>query len=387
MIKNPIIFSFFSGCGFLDLGFENSGFDVKFVNEFHKPFHDAYKYARSQMNMSVPAYDHHLGSVESFIDDSASICRLTSYIKSAKEQSLVGFIGGPPCPDFSSAGKNNGRSGKNGRLTEIFVQILIKYQPDFFLIENVKGLWKTAKHRAFYQEMKDLLEKSGFLMTDRLTNSIEFGVPQARDRILLFGIHKKHINSGLNIGEIFPWEKHIKFDKQIIMQKGIWPTVSPYLENTHLDRPISIPDELEELTVEHWFKKNKVYQHANANNHFIPRQALVKFQNIEEGDVKGKSFKRLHRWRYSPTAAYGNNEVHLHPYLSRRLSAAEAMAIQSLPRDFILPPYMNLSDMFKTIGNGVPYLLSQAVALSIRDFLTEIEKGKSLKPTHLTMTI
>lgn len=51
--------------------------------------------------------------------------------------------------------------------------------------ENVKGLWRTAKHRAFYNELKQILEDSGYLLTDRLTNSLEYGVPQDRDRILL----------------------------------------------------------------------------------------------------------------------------------------------------------------------------------------------------------
>jgi DNA (cytosine-5)-methyltransferase 1 len=92
---------------------------------------------------------------------------------------------------------------------------------------------------------------------------------------------------------------------------------------------------------------------------------------VEEGDVSRKSYKRLNRWRYSPTVAYGNNEVHLHPYKSRRLSASEALAIQSLPADFELPSSMNLSDMFKTIGNGVPFLLAQGVAKTIRDYLEE----------------
>jgi site-specific DNA-cytosine methylase len=50
------------------------------------------------------------------------------------------------------------------------------------------------------------------------------------------------------------------------------------------------------------------------------------FKVIDEGDDLKKSYKRLHRWRYSPTAAYGNNEVHLHPYKARRISAAEALA-------------------------------------------------------------
>ncbi len=76
----------------------------------------------------------------------------------------------------------------------------------------------------------------------------------------------------------------------------------------------------------------------------------------------------MHRWRYSPTAAYGNNEVRLHPYKARRLSAAEALAIQSLPAKFELPPTMTLSDKFKTIGNGVPFVAALGIANTIIDF-------------------
>ena len=90
---------------------------------------------------------------------------------------------------------------------------------------------------------------------------------------------------------------------------------------------------------------------------------------IDEGDVSKKSYKRLHRWRYSPTVAYGNNEVHLHPYKERRLSVAEALALQSLPREFALPNDMTLSDSFKTIGNGVPYLLAKGVSDSVHNYL------------------
>ena len=92
-------------------------------------------------------------------------------------------------------------------------------------------------------------------------------------------------------------------------------------------------------------------------------------QIIQEGDVRKKCYKRLHRWRYSPTAAYGNNEVHLHPYKIRRLSVAEALAIQSLPKEFCLPPEMTLTDKFKTIGNGVPYLAAKGIAETIKGYL------------------
>jgi DNA (cytosine-5)-methyltransferase 1 len=85
----------------------------------------------------------------------------------------------------------------------------------------------------------------------------------------------------------------------------------------------------------------------------------------------------LHRWRYSPTAAYGNNEVHLHPYKARRLTVAEALAIQSLPKNFQLPPTMTLSDMFKTIGNGVPYLAACGLAHTVQDFLNKLPASRT----------
>src|SRR5699024_1972529 len=90
---------------------------------------------------------------------------------------------------------------------------------------------------------------------------------------------------------------------------------------------------------------------------------------IPEGESRGKSFKRLHRWRYSPTAAYGNNEVHLHPYLPRRISVAEALAIQSLPEWFELPQNISLSSKFKMVGNGVPYLLSYGIASELYEWI------------------
>ena len=100
--------------------------------------------------------------------------------------------------------------------------------------------------------------------------------------------------------------------------------------------------------------------------------------SVAEGDDSKKSYKRLHRWRYSPTVAYGNNEVHLHPYKARRLTVAEALALQSLPKDFILPPDMSLTDKFKTTGNGVPFMLSSGIAKTIYDFMEEGLKNGNL---------
>ncbi|WP_417786566.1 DNA cytosine methyltransferase, partial [Tenacibaculum sp.] len=146
------------------------------------------------------------------------------------------------------------------------------------------------------------------------------------------------------------------------------------------DNSLPCPDGLpQELTVEYWFKKNDVLNHPNAKHCFTPRAGLARFLSVEEGDDSKKSYKRLHRWRYSPTAAYGNNEVHLHPYKPRRLSVAEALAIQSAPADFKLPPNMTLSNMFKTVGNGVPFLASLGLAKSIKEHLGKKNAHNSRK--------
>lgn len=52
------IFSFFSGSGFLDLGFEKAGYAVELVNEYHTPFMKAYQYSRKQMNIRPPKYGY-----------------------------------------------------------------------------------------------------------------------------------------------------------------------------------------------------------------------------------------------------------------------------------------------------------------------------------------
>ena len=90
---------------------------------------------------------------------------------------------------------------------------------------------------------------------------------------------------------------------------------------------------------------------------------------MRKEDSSGKSFKRLHRWRYSPAAAYGNNEVHLHPKEPRRLSVREVLRLQTVPDTYALPKDLTLTAKFKMVGNGVPVILAKAVADSILDFL------------------
>ena len=365
--RKNVVFSFFSGSGFLDLGFELNGFQINLVNEFQPKFMAAYQYSRSKMGIKNPRYGYFNIDINDFLNDRKA--ELHQYLIAEKQRgNLIGFIGGPPCPDFSIAGKNRGRNGDNGKLSQSYVNLIIEMKPDFFLFENVKGLWKTAQHRAFFEELKEQLQNASYAITDRLTNALEFGAPQDRDRILMFGIKKELLHSLDQINS-FSWDKYKKYSVEKIKSLP-WPQTDTFVKDS---KTICPKDILKNFTVEHWFCKNDVEHHPNADDYFQPRSGLYRMETVQEGDVSKKSYKRLHRWRYSPTVAYGNNEVHLHPYKARRISAAEALALQTLPKEFELPANMTLTDMFKTIGNGVPYLLSSGVAKTIKQFLDELE--------------
>lgn len=365
------IFSFFSGAGFLDLGFELTNFyKIVYVNEFHRPFNHIYRFARANMGIEEPIYGYFIGDVAQVLDKK-NIKAFKRLMSQSKAENLTGIIGGPPCPDFSVAGKNRGQHGENGKLSGTYVSIICQSKPDFFLFENVKGLYRTAKHRAFFESLKEQLSNAGYYLTEQLINSIEYGAPQDRERIILIGISKKlatklKIKSQKDFELKFDWESGKKYSRDVLTVP--WPTHSTYNEKSITCIP---NDVIEDLTVQYWWNKNNVLAHPNAKMYFQPRAGLTRFTSIEEGDVSKKCYKRLHRWRYSPTAAYGHNEVHIHPYLPRRISVAEALAIQSLPASFIIPEDVSLSDAFKTIGNGVPFLAAEGIAETLYKFLKE----------------
>jgi len=382
------LFSFFSGCGFLDLGFEASGFNVLYTSELSTAFTEAYSYSREQLGIPLPCYGCHSGEEGNIVEivEGQGGKLLSDLVTDAKHHyDIIGFLGGSPCPDFSVGGKNRGKDGENGKLSSYYAELVCKHKPDFFLFENVKGLWRTKRHRDFYEELKLKFRSFGYVLTERLINSIEYGVPQDRDRIILLGFTSQllqdlQIPLGIESDgykSSFPWHKYLKYPKNLAFSYP-WPQTNPFSENSLLDCPDDVPVE---LTAEFWFRQNDVFNHPNSIHFFKPRQGLKRFLTVDEGDDSKKSFKRLHRWRYSPTVCYGNNEVHLHPYKVRRLSVAEALSLQSLPKDFALPDSMSLSNMFKTIGNGVPYLAAKGIATTIFDFLhksySEIQSDNS----------
>lgn len=370
MRKKASIFSFFSGIGILDLAFEENGYKIVFVNEYDSLFMESYQYARTQMNKRIPLYGYHNDNAERYAKRRGKRKLIALVAQEREKGNLVGFIGGPPCPDFSVAGKNAGVVGENGRLTKIYFDIICRCRPDFFLFENVRGLVKTEKHRVFYNEMMMKVQANDYIIAEKVLNALAYGVPQFRERIFMVGIQKRLYQ---NVSDMlaFKWDKFALFDTEDILKRA-WPKERKFAVDSPYEFSFKrIP---KKLTVEHWFIKNDVENHPNSNDIFQVKKGKTKIATISEGDTSGKSFKRLHRWRYSPTAAYGHNEVHLHPYKERRISVAEAMAIQSLPKKFVVLPAIPLSKKFKMIGNGVPYLMAAAIAKTLKETLEDMQE-------------
>lgn len=105
------IVALFSGCGGLDLGFTQAGFNVIWANEFDKDIWETY-----QKN-----YPH------TFLDK-----RDIRKIYSTEIPDCIGIIGGPPCQSWSEAGKQKGMNDERGQLFLDYIRLLKDKQPLFF---------------------------------------------------------------------------------------------------------------------------------------------------------------------------------------------------------------------------------------------------------------
>lgn len=399
-LSNFPLLSFFTGGGLLDIGFIDVGFPIVWHNESDEAIADGYEYAIEGRYGSNRKAGLKIQNRKPIQGASARMIERQAFSRAGKPETF-GIIGGPPCPDFSSAGLHKGTQGSNGILSGYYASRILALKPTFFVLENVPGLLRTAKHRAYLSELLQRLE-GRYSLDVNVLNALNFGVPQDRNRVFVIGFRRDWLDKerGLSVptrgehwgtaldalklrlfrdpreSKVVEAESHWfqwPHDSQYYAAKWQypWPHTSPF--GGQPEKPAGIPDEL--MIETHIGTQAHLNTLPNGQDSFQPHSS--KFDTVAEGDVKGKSFKRLHRWRYSPTAAYGNREVHLHPYERRRLTVREAMRIQSVPDDYALPDTISLGTKFKMISNGVPVKLATALAKQIASFLAE-EQSASL---------
>ncbi len=168
----------FSGIGGFRLAFDNAGFKSIGFCEIDPYSRGLYK-----------AYFDTDGELE--IHDATKI----------KPEELPDFdilVGGFPCQAFSIAGKRRGFNDTRGTLFFDIARILSYKKPQYFLLENVKGLLSHNSGRTFAAIIK-ILTNIGYRVEWQLLNSKFFGVPQNRERVFIVGCL-----GGTGAGKIFP---------------------------------------------------------------------------------------------------------------------------------------------------------------------------------------
>ena len=165
------ILSFFTGCGGLDLGFEQAGFQTVYATDI-----DPDSCSTLRLNTGVHLHPEiQVQEADIFKIDPRSL---------PKNIDLI--IGGPPCQSFSASGRRAGRLDQRGNLFEAYCRIIAAVQPKAFVFENVRGILGTNKG-ADWNAIVGSFVKLGYMLTYRLLDALDYGVPQQRERMFLVG--------------------------------------------------------------------------------------------------------------------------------------------------------------------------------------------------------
>ena len=323
-----MLLSLFSGCGGLDLGFEQAGFTVGLA-------YDIRPHAIASWNRNRPG--NHNGHIADL-----SVVLLKDIDRTYGQRFVPsGVIGGPPCQSFSRANRFQSNNDPRRRLVRHFFSIALRFHRwrrplDFILMENVPELIKADDGKLLQREI-DRLGDHGFLVHTFVIDAANFSVPQHRMRLFLLAVPK-------NNSAIQHWLPPNSGDARVTVEDAIHDLPVPVLFRRGLQED-AIP-----FHPNHWCMN--------------PKSPKFFDGSLSEGYVSGRSFKTLAWNAPSITAAYGHREVHVHPNGSRRLSVFEAMRLQGFPDTYVLEG--TLSAQIDQVSEAVPPPLAAAVAESIK---------------------
>jgi DNA (cytosine-5)-methyltransferase 1 len=322
--------SLFCGAGGLDLGFEEAGFRVAA--------------AIDRRDFSIKSYNHNRQTQSGHVGDVTKLHAAEIDGLAGRTLAPVGLIGGPPCQSFSRAA-HSGDDDHRHELPLEFARILTEFNKrspvEFFVFENVPGLLKE-KHKERYEGIVSAFDNAGFAVTRKLLNASDFGVAQNRPRLILVGFNEA----------LYPSLRWRSPDAKTPEAKPVKDVIkglpAPAYWTRELDRASIKPHS------NHWCMTPK-------SKSFRTPGALV------PGTSRGRSFRTLHWDKPSPTIAYGNREVHVHPDGQRRLSIYEALLLQGFQSNYELMG--SLSDQVTQVSEAVPPPLGRAIAESVKEAL------------------
>ncbi len=401
------VISLFSGAGGMDLGFINAGFDIVWANDFFKEAVESYK-----KNISE---DIVFGDI--------------TKIKSSEMPDDIDLvIGGFPCQGFSVANTKRSMKDERNFLYKEMLRVIKDKNPKFFVAENVKGILSMEKGKVIEMIKKDF-ESLGYKVDARLLNAAEYGVPQARERVVIIG-------NRLGLENPYPTPTHWVDSKKYTSKKELKKPITVkdtigFLSDIRLsDYPIKLEDgtmiynhmAATNVYDKFWGRKYKVnqadicdylklwrdksgYTTKKVDDHFgykytaghwfrkdnhsgsIPKPSdwweLKKILGFDskydkkvttmvEKEIKFEQSLRITNWdRPSDTITATSPEIHVNK--ERRLSARECAMLQTFPMDYQFVGSLNV--VYRQIGNAVPVKLAEQIAKGIYDKLKKEESN------------
>ncbi len=302
--------SLFCGAGGLDYGFEKAGFKTVWANDMNT---DACK------------------TFKLWNPDCEVICEKIQKVPSKKIPNVDILLGGFPCQGFSLAGPRKLDDSRNSLYKE-YIRVVKDKRPKMFVGENVKGLLSLGEGAVFTAIVEEFAS-CGYLVSYRLLNAKNHGVPQDRERLILIGIRKDLFNKSFEFPE-------------------------PENEIPNLSFLATMPSPLLDEICKESFSSR--YMSRNRKRRFdevsftIPATAKQVPLHPSSDDMKkaGKD-----RWEFGE--------------FYRRLSYKEAALIQSFPPNFQFSG--NLNSKYQQIGNAVPPELAFRIAKKVYEYIENLE--------------
>lgn len=149
------------------------------------------------------------------------------------------MIAGFPCQSFSVIGQRKGMQDKRGQIIYGLIKIMVDKNLKYFILENVKGLTNHDNGNSLKIILEEL-DKAGYKVFYQLLNSIDYGVPQMRERIYFIGIRKDlapenfvylfpERQNRVNVRDFLTDTKELEFDDK----KESYETFLRYMQNTY----------------------------------------------------------------------------------------------------------------------------------------------------------
>lgn len=364
--NKPGFISLFSGAMGLDLGMEMAGFSNKGCLELDKDACDTIRTNRPDLKV-----------IEDDIKNWSGAKLLDHYGVKKNEISVI--CGGPPCPTFSTAGKRASFQDPRGQVMFDFLRIVSEVRPQFFVMENVRGLLSAAiKHVPLDQRkngsgkvnpdeakgsvvalLKEEMARMGYTVSAELVNSADYGAPQKRERVVFIGSR-----DGFQI--TMPPAMYVDSGD---MFTPAWKTLGDALKDLKEKSPEIIPFSTSR-------KKYLKMLKAGQNWRNLPEDVIPDAMGgaYKSGGGKVGFYRRLSFDRPCPTVPTSpcqKSTCLCHPTELRPLSVREYARVQQFPDSWIFRG--SIAAKYRQIGNAVPVGLGYQIARSIMKNLKQYE--------------